>query len=95
MLLLYFPKHQPWDNPFPLGMRIVGSIAYIMPVACFIAIEHIIGTASDIYGIDEAVFTEGIGKIPKGFLVAGGDVVKLINMSNGTALCLVIRQCHV
>ena len=76
-------------------MWIIGRIAYVMPNTILILIEHITGTVSNVDGIDEAVFAKGFDKIPKGFLVAGGDVVKLINMSNGTALCLVIRQCHV
>jgi hypothetical protein len=35
-------------------MRIVGSIAYIMPVACFVTTEHIVIAASDVNGIYEA-----------------------------------------
>ena len=75
MLLLYSPKHQPWDNLFPLGMRIVGSIAYIMPVACFVTTVAIVCTTCNVDGIDETVFAEGIGKVPEGFLVAGGDEI--------------------
>ena len=46
--------------------------------AILTAIEDIIGTACDVDGIDEAVFAEGIGKVPEGFFVAGGDEVELV-----------------
>jgi hypothetical protein len=93
MLLLYFPKHQPWDNPFPLGMRIVGSIAYIMPVACFVTIEHIIGTACNVDGIYETVFSKGIGEVPEGFFVASSDVVELIiDTANRATLYLAVQE---
>ena len=49
-----------------------------MPEAIFVTIEHIICTACDIDGIDEAIFPEGIGKVPEGFLVASGDEIELV-----------------
>lgn len=73
-------------------MWIIGRIAYAMPNTILILIEHITGTVSDVDGIDEAIFAKDIDKIPKGFPVAGADVIELINMNNSTALCLVIRQ---
>ena len=76
-------------------MWIIGRIAYVMPNTILILIEYITGTVSDVDGIDEAVFAKGIDKTPKGFLVAGADVIELINVNNGTALCLVIRQYEV
>ena len=60
-------------------MWIIGGIAYVVPDAVLIATEHVIGPACDVDGVDEAVFTEGIGKVPKGFLESGGTVVPIIS----------------
>ena len=87
--------NQPWNNPFPLFVRIISGIAYVMLDTIFIATEYIIGTTCNVDGINENVFAEIINKVPKGFLVAGSDVVKLIKMSKDAAVCLVIRQYEV
>ena len=42
------------------------------------AIEHILNTVGDVDGIDETIFTEGMGEVPEGFLVAKSDVVELV-----------------
>ena len=55
-------------------MWIVCSIADVVPDAILVAIENIVGTAGDVDGVDEAVFAEGIGEVPEGFLVAGGRI---------------------
>ena len=60
-------------------MWIIGRIVYVMPNTILILIEYITRTVSDVDGIDEAVFAKGIDKTPKGFLVAGADVIELIN----------------
>ena len=58
-----------------------------------IAIEYIVSAACDINGINETVFTESIGKVPKGFLVAGGDEIELvIDTANGAALHLAVQE---
>ena len=53
-------------------------LSYVMFKSIFIAIEYVISTASDVDGINESVFAEGIGKVPEGFLVAGGDEIELV-----------------
>ena len=74
-------------------MWVICRITKIMTEAGFIAIEYIISSACDVDGIDEAIFTEGIGKVPEGFLVASGDVVKLVaNTTNGTTLHLAMQE---
>ena len=74
-------------------MWIISRIANVMTDAIFITIEDIVGTAGDVDGIDEAVFAEGIGKVPKGFLVAGGDVVELvINAAYGATFHLAMQE---
>ena len=74
-------------------MRIVGSIAYIMPVACFVTTVAMVCTTCNVDGIDETVFAEGIGKVPEGFLVTGGDEVKLVtNAANGSTLHLAMQE---
>ena len=51
-----------------------------------VAVEAVVGSAGDVDGIDETIFAEGVGKVPKCFLVAGGDVVKPIAYAaNGSA----------
>ena len=73
-------------------MGIIGSIANIMSYAIIIAIEDIVGTTGDVDGIDETVFTEGIGKVPEGFLVAGGDVVELVvDAADGATLNFAVK----
>ena len=59
-------------------MRIIRGITNVVPDAILTAIEDIVGTTCDVDGIDEAVFTEGIGKVPEGFFVAGGDEIELV-----------------
>ena len=55
--------------------------------------EHIIGTTSNVDGIYETIFAQGIGKIPKGFFVASSDVVELVvNATNGTAFHLTMQE---
>ena len=77
-------------------MWIFGDISDVMTDAISVAVEYIIGTASDVDGIEEAVFTEGIGKVPEGFLVAGGDVEELVfDTANGATFHLAIRQYEV
>ena len=78
-------------------MRIIHWFADVMTDTFFIAVEHIVCTASDVDDIDEAVFTEGIGEVPKGFLVASGDVVELVvNATYGSAFTLdIVRVCMV
>ena len=74
-------------------MRIICCITDIMPYTIFVAIEDIIGTASDVDGIDEAVFAEGIGEVPEGFLVTGGDVVELVvDTADGATLHLAMQE---
>jgi len=74
-------------------MWVIISIANVMSNTRFIAIEYIIGTASYVDGIDEAVFAEGIGKVPEGFLVASGDIEELVvNASYGTAFHLTMQE---
>lgn len=68
-------------------MWIIGRIANVMSDAILIAIEDIIIAACDVDGIDEAVFAEGIGKVPEGFFVAGGDEIELVaDAANGASL---------
>lgn len=59
-------------------MWVICRITNVMPNNTFATIEHIISTASDVDGIDEAVFTESVSKVPKGFFVAGSDKVELV-----------------
>jgi len=64
-----------------------------MSNSIFATIEAIIITAGDVDGIDETVFAEGIGKVPKGFLVAGGDVVELvINAAYGATFHFAMQE---
>ena len=39
-------------------------LSYVMFKSIFIAIEYVISTASDVDGIDESVFAEGVSEIP-------------------------------
>ena len=71
-------KYKPGDYSFPFLMGIICRITDVMADSVFVTIEHIICTASDIDGIDEAIFPEGIGEIPKGFLVSGSNEIELI-----------------
>ena len=74
-------------------MWIIGGIAYVVSDAVLIATEHVIGTACDVDGVDEAVLTEGIGKVPEGFLMAGGDVVELVaDAAYGPTLHLAMQE---
>ena len=74
-------------------MWIICLIADVMPESIFIAIENVVGTACDINGIDKAVFAEGIGEVPEGFFVAGGDVVELIvDTTDGATLHLAMQE---
>ena len=64
-----------------------------MPEAILSAIEDIVGAASDIDSIDETIFAEGIGEVPKGFFVAGGNEVELVGDSaNGATLYLAMQE---
>ena len=56
-----------------------------MLYSLFITTEHIVGTACDVDGIDEAIFPEGIGEIPKGFLVSSNNEIELIVYSSDSA----------
>ena len=59
----------------------------------FGAIENVVGTACDVDGIDETVFAEGIGKVPEGFLVAGGNEIKLvIDSADGATFHLAMQE---
>ena len=74
-------------------MWIIGSIANVVPDAVLIATEHVIGTACDVDGVDEAVLTEGIGKVPEGFLMAGGDVIELVaDAAYGPTFYLAVQE---
>ena len=74
-------------------MRVIGSISNVMPNSILAAIEHIVIAASDVNGIYETIFAEGIGKIPEGFLVTSSDVEKLvIYATNGTAFHLTMQE---
>ena len=74
-------------------MWIICRITNVMPYAVFTAIEHIISTASDVDGIDEAIFTEGIGKVPKSFLVAGGNEIELVtDATDGSTLHFAMQE---
>ena len=53
-----------------------------MPGIILTAIEYIISTAGDVDGIDKAVFSESIGKVPKGFLMAGGVETEFVIISS-------------
>ena len=75
-------KHHPRNNPLPLFMRIIRRITNIMSYTIFAAIEYIVCSTSNIDGIDETVFAEGIGKVPKGFLVAGGVETEFVIISS-------------
>ena len=61
-------------------MRIIRGGANVVPDAILTAIETMVCSTCDIDGIDEAVLAEGIGKVPEGFFVAGGDEVELVNI---------------
>ena len=74
--------HQPGNDALPLLMWIIGSIANVMSDTIFAAIEDIVCSAGDVDGINEAIFSEGIGKVPEGFFVAGGDEVELVIISS-------------
>ena len=57
-----------------------------------VAVEAVVGSAGDVDGIDETIFAEGVGKVPKCFLVAGGDVVKSIAYAaNGSAFYFAVQ----
>ena len=74
-------------------MWIISGIANIMSDAILTAIEEIIRSTSYVDGVDEAVFAEGIGKVPKGFFMAGGDEVKLVaDAAYGATLHLVVQE---
>ena len=64
MRLYSFPEHQPRDDAFPSLVGVFRWITDVMTEAVFTAIIHIVGTAGDVYRIDEAIFAEGIGKVP-------------------------------
>ena len=61
-------------------MRIIRGGANVVPDAILTAIETIVCSAGDVDGVDEAVFAEGIGEVPEGFLVASGDEVELVRI---------------
>ena len=63
-------------------MWIIRRITNVISDSILIAIEHIICASSDIDGIDEAVFSESIGKVPKGFLMAGGVETEFVIISS-------------
>ena len=63
-------------------MWIISYITYILSAPILTAIEYITGTACDIDGINESVFTEGICEVPKGFFVAGSDEIELVIISS-------------
>lgn len=44
--------------------------------AVFTSVETVIGSTSNVDGINEAVFAESIGKVPEGFFVVGSNVVE-------------------
>ena len=74
-------------------MRIICRITDVMSDTILTAIEDIVGTASDVDGINEAVFAEGIGKVPKGFFVAGGDEIELVvDAANGATFYLAVQE---
>ncbi len=64
MRLYSFPEHQPRDDAFPSLVGVFHWITDVMTEAIFTAIIHIVGTASDVDGVKESVFAEGIGKVP-------------------------------
>ena len=74
-------------------MWIFRRIANVMHDAVLTAIEAIVGTTCDVNGIDEAVFAEGIGKVPEGFFVVGGDEVELVaDAANGATFHLAVQE---
>ena len=66
-------------------MWIVSGVTNIMSDSFFIAIEYIISSSCNVDCIDEAIFPEGIGEIPKGFLVSGSNEIELIVYSSDSA----------
>ena len=73
-------------------MWVFGRITYVMSDTILIAIEYVIGTACDVDGIDEAIFAEGIGKVPEGFFVAGGNEIELVtDAANGATFYLSMK----
>ena len=65
--LEYYPRH----DFLIFLMRMLGIIAYIMRFAIGGAIETVALASSDVDGISETVFAQGIGEIPKSFGMTG------------------------
>ena len=64
-----FLKHHPWH--YALALMAIGVfmlVANVVSGAICCTIEAIVGTAGNVYGINETIFTQGIGKVPHGFL---------------------------
>ena len=74
-------------------MRMLGVIAYIMRFAIGGAIETVALASSDVDGISETVFAQGIGEIPKGFGMTGLYIIKVVvgTSCQGTALHLAVK----
>ena len=74
-------------------MWILFGITNIMSYCIFTTIIYIIGSTCNIDSINETVFAKGIGKVPKGFFMTGGNEVKLVaNTTNGAALYLTMQE---
>ena len=74
-------------------MWIIRRITDVVLGTVFTAIEDIIGTTCDVDCIHEAVFSEGIGKVPEGFFVASGNEVELVtDAANGASLHFAMQE---
>ena len=59
-------------------MWIIVWLSYVMFNFIFIAIEYIISSTSYVDSINKTIFAEGVSEIPKGFFVAGSDIIELV-----------------
>ena len=63
---MIFSEHQPRNDVLPLLLRVPGWVTHVMLDTILAAKEHIVCSACDVDGINETVFAECIGKVPKG-----------------------------
>ena len=73
-IVSYTPEHEPRDDSFPFLVWVISYITNVVTITVGCSVVPIVITPRDIDGINEAVFSKGIGKVPKGFFVPGRNI---------------------
>ena len=78
MIVSNTAEDKPRNDSFPLLMWIVCYVTNVVALSVRCAVIAIVITTCDVDGIDESIFTEGISKIPKSFLMTRCDIIERV-----------------